>query len=377
MQFAYVKAQPGEQWGSLEPGPFSIGYEDTTLWLDTDTYQFSKYAGPRPLAIGIWYPAQSGFGSMPFGEYLRFPSMRNKQLEGHLAQSMRHVIERDLFGPELPDSMKEDAVAYADSLFSMRVPTGRGLPLPERRLSTVIYFHGAQSVHFDNNVMCEYLASKGNVVISALCNWPTDEFPDRLTSTPSTTSEPLLDIERLMRFSVSLPHVDSTRLLAVGHSLGAQKLIRYDEFGAYRPYHQIVSLHTTLEAFNADKCVEYWPEFRYLIEGKVVSARTPTILLAPYVEDYYGNLSLPAFEAFRQNSVTPYRLVVPTTPMSHNGFISWENWLLHVGPEHRQPSGFSMAQSHAYHSILKLVSQLLDGDGSLLEDKTFFKTIEQ
>jgi hypothetical protein len=63
--------------------------------------------------------------------------------------------------------------------------------------------------------------------------------------------------------------------------------------------------------------------------------------------------------------------------MGHNGFISWENWLLQVGPTHRQPSAFQMAQSHAYHSILKLVSQLLDGDESLLDDKTFFKTIEQ
>jgi len=366
-----AKAQP-VQWGGLVPGPFGIGYTDTTLWLNTDTYKLAGYEGPKPLLVGIWYPSATCKGGMAFGEYLRWPSLRHEQLEVQLTESMRQVIKRDLFAPELPDSLKSQALAYCDSLFSIPVPACQGCALPDKRLSTVVYLHGAQSVPFDNNIMCEYLASKGHVVISAFCNWPTDEFPDRLLSEPSSTSEPLVDMEQLLRFTTSLPYTDTLQLMAVGHSMGAQKWLRYDEFGSYKPYRGIVSLHTTLEAFSTEQCLSYWPELRYLIEGKAQSSYTPTVLLAPYVADDRDNLSLPGFHAFKQNHITPYKMVVPTTPMSHNGFISWENWLLHAGPSKRSITSLQIRQHQAFQNICVLIESLLLRDAAMLRDESRF-----
>ena len=74
-----AKAQTPLLWGSLKPGPHAVGFrlqykldhpENTIPEFITDTTRFPVHR-PRPIMIGIWYPAQKTNASpMPYRQYL-------------------------------------------------------------------------------------------------------------------------------------------------------------------------------------------------------------------------------------------------------------------------------------------------------------------
>jgi hypothetical protein len=74
-----ARAQTPLLWGGLKPGPHAVGFRlqykpDHSREYDpefiTDTTRFPVHR-PRPILIGIWYPAQKTNASpMPYRQYL-------------------------------------------------------------------------------------------------------------------------------------------------------------------------------------------------------------------------------------------------------------------------------------------------------------------
>src|SRR6185503_18873001 len=74
-----AKAQTPLLWGGLESGPHAVGFRLTYALdqareydpeFDTDSTRFPVHR-PRPILIGIWYPAETTNSSrMPYRQYL-------------------------------------------------------------------------------------------------------------------------------------------------------------------------------------------------------------------------------------------------------------------------------------------------------------------
>jgi hypothetical protein len=70
-------------WGSLNPGPYAVGYrvvyalDKSRTWHRTRTYsepQFSPDVLGRPVRISIWYPAIAGDRTMRITDYIHNPA---------------------------------------------------------------------------------------------------------------------------------------------------------------------------------------------------------------------------------------------------------------------------------------------------------------
>ena len=107
----------------------------------------------------------------------------------------------------------------------MDAPTAarRDAPLARGAFPIVIYFQGAMSSYEDNAALCEYLASRGYVVLGSA--YPSEDNQTFATSAADHSRE--RDARRLLIEARRLASVDPTRVTVIGHSAGAQAAILF------------------------------------------------------------------------------------------------------------------------------------------------------
>ena len=247
--------QSHPNWGSLQSGPYGVGFK--TLWqFDfSRTYNFkyedsSAYAAakaPRPILINIWYPAKATTKVKPMLHrgYLDIKSA-DPQLEKFSAKLIEYnkgiIIKELLDKPE--SELSQDERSLIESFFNTPTAAIRNGDPQSGRFPLIIYHAGYGSSIEDNSVLCEFLASHGYVVINSAY-----QRSDGSSLNIDGQEGSVLDMKYLIGYASQLPNVNWRSVGIIGHSGGAQaSLIFQSNFNSVAD--ALVSLDTTQDYYS-------------------------------------------------------------------------------------------------------------------------------
>jgi dienelactone hydrolase len=212
----------------LEHGPHPVGFEQRWAFDARRAYRTafddgaSYDAESRPILVSLWYPAARSAGAlMPRADYLPVDGdARTAALAKALARHERDALARGLFGA--PEAVLAPAPRAAFAAYLAR-PTAcvRGAPPAVGPFPLVLHHGGAGSSTGDDAELCEHLASRGFVVASA-----PFQLADGASLDVDGGEASAADLEFLVEWARARPSVARGRVGAVGHSAGAQALLR-------------------------------------------------------------------------------------------------------------------------------------------------------
>ena len=334
------------QWGNLIKGKYGVGYKDTLILKKGESFSYFTYNDSKPFFISIWYPAIEN-EKVEFMKYKEYKSLYKKTDCNPLTDSLLEIFDHILIRDGICKNIKNyEDIIFSDSLkklyidiLSTNVYAKANLVAVKGKFPCIVYHHGAQSTPFDNNVFCEYMASHGFVVVSACYNLPNEEQSKSLITSTDSHFDMISDLQFVIDQTKKMQNIDTTNISAVGHSLGAQTLIRCDNQTESKNIQKIISLHTTMEDKSIQDAKMYWPEFEYLYSNSTKKSTTPVIFFAPLnldrligVDTKSGKEIIvrtdtisPKFTAFRCNKNTPYSFITIKHNVTHDGFIALGN----------------------------------------------------
>jgi len=367
------------QWGKLTRGNFTVGYKDTVFFKDDEQFSYQNYKNKKPFFVSTWYPGIDN-KRIPFIQFKNYMEFQRQDKYGNLYDSLiatfRHILINDGVIKPLGEEAKfgPDHNKLYHSILDTKVNAKRNLGKINDKFPCIFYHHGAQSTPYDNNVFCEYMASHGFVVVSSNYNLPSESRPHELTVSTDERFDNISDMEFVLKLTKQMPNVDSSKMIAVGHSWGAQTEIRYDNHPFQKSFKKIISLHTTIEDKPLDLAKEYWPEFNYIYEDKCEHSTTPVIFFAPfqiaqrfYTDKITGKEKLfridtiaPKYIPFKFNTTTPYTFITVKHNVSHDGFISLGNLRFpYCKRYHLADSDNIIRQQFYYEQIIEISEKII------------------
>ena len=164
--------------GKLAPGPYTVGFRSlwqldysrvyNTTFDDKTTYATGK--APRPILINLWYPAErtDEIKPMPHRDYLKVATEdpRLARFAAKLSEYERNTVSIELIGKAVAKLNDEESRRF-DRVWSAPTACLRDAPPLDARFPLIIYHSGAGSSYEDNAVFCEFLASRGYVVVGS------------------------------------------------------------------------------------------------------------------------------------------------------------------------------------------------------------------
>ena len=222
-----VDAQTPLLWGGLKPGPYAVGFRlqyqlDQSREYDpefvTDTTRFPAHR-PRPIMIGLWYPAQKTNASpMTYRQYLDISPGPGTlaPFASRLGSALRDVVGQETTGHE-PRAMTPAETKAFEQLLATRTFAVKNVPAASGRFPVILYHPGTGGTYEDNSALFEYLASHGYIVVSSA--YPDPDAHDVFIAGDIAGS--FADLDFLVTFARALPNADADRLGVMGHSYGA------------------------------------------------------------------------------------------------------------------------------------------------------------
>jgi dienelactone hydrolase len=206
-------------------GPYPVGfrvaqlYDPSRSYRDgTDTITGEAVPGPsqRPIQTLIWYPASAPGRPLVYSDYLDLSGNEDrfdldKAQASRIAESaLREWIANGASPADVSRIKAEPVHATGDAA------------LAPGRFPVIVYAASDTSPASENDVLCEYLASHGYVVIAspshgAHVRYMTD---GRLPNDLENTRAQAADIGFLIGYAQTLPDVDSSKVGVVGYSWG-------------------------------------------------------------------------------------------------------------------------------------------------------------
>jgi len=222
-----ARAQTPLLWGGLKPGPYAVGFRlqyklDHSREYDpefvTDLTHFPVHR-PRPIIIGIWYPAQKTSASrMPYRQYLDVSPGPGPlaPFARRLASALRDVIGEETTGHS-PEAMIPAETKAFEQLLVTKTAAVKDAPAAHGGFPVLLYHPGLAGTYEDNSALFEYLASRGYIVLSSA--YPDPDASSVLIGGDIAGS--FADLDFLVTFARTLPTADADRLGVMGHSYGA------------------------------------------------------------------------------------------------------------------------------------------------------------
>ena len=222
-----ARAQTPLLWGGLKPGPHAVGFRlryelDQSREYDpefvTDTTRFPVHR-PRPIMIGIWYPAQRTNASrMTYRRYLEISpgAGRLAPFASRLESALRDVVGDETTG-HIPRAMTPAETRAFERLLATETFAVKNAPAASGKFPVILYHPGSGGTYEDNSALFEYLASHGYIVVSSA--YPDPDAHDVLIAGDIAGS--FADLDFLVAFARALPNADGDRLGVMGHSYGA------------------------------------------------------------------------------------------------------------------------------------------------------------
>ncbi len=218
----------------LTPGPFAVGFRSTwafdegrtyrTAYDDGRTYGAEKAA--RPVLVLLWYPAEAAPGEptfLPHGNYFSIGS-EDPRL-GAYAEALRayahDVLVQEVFGKAEAELDDEE---HAELELLLETPTlcREGAEPAKGPFPLILHHSGAGSSFEDNAALCEFLASHGFVVLGSA--FPAADGSKLGIDAGRGSAE---DMQFLVRWAGALGYADWRHVGLVGHSAGAQAIVKY------------------------------------------------------------------------------------------------------------------------------------------------------
>jgi dienelactone hydrolase len=217
---------------TLPFGPFAVGFRDLQLFDSSRAVIGSDSLGerlpwrPRPIQVGMWYPATPGAGATPmlYREYVWLDSRpltfaaRTAEARAAIERSflMRFLLLADRRAPDwrprrlaLLDSARQREFDVPTRAFRDASPAPGAFPL-------IIYAPGMSSPFFENDILMEYLASHGYVVLAS----PSWGGGVAIDTDRTSLEAQARDIEFLAGYGRGLPATAGKPVGVVGHSWG-------------------------------------------------------------------------------------------------------------------------------------------------------------
>lgn len=216
---------------TLPFGPYAVGFRDLQLFDSTRAVVGSDSAGertkwrPRPVQVSMWYPAHNEPGATPmrYREYVWLssaPMTFAANSPAARAATEQGYLNRFLLLTDRPPGWRPARVAQLDSArqreFDAPTRAFRGARAAAGPFPLLIYAPGMGGTSFENDVLLEYLASHGYVVLASP-SWGAGATMgiDRLSMEAQTR-----DIEFLAAYGRGLPGTAGRPVGVVGHSWG-------------------------------------------------------------------------------------------------------------------------------------------------------------
>lgn len=346
-------AQVPAYWGSLTPGAHGVGFRQYWVIDSTRRLPPGPVAGPafRPVLVNVWYPSSARSGApMPYRDYLDGAVRAASEVPGLssyarlLVEFERGIVTEELAGAP-PDSLAPERRRALEQFLGAPTAARRDAPMASGAFPIVIYFQGARSSYEDNVALCEYLASRGYVVLGSA--YPAEDNQTFATNAADHSRE--RDARRLLIEARRLPSVDPMRVTVIGHSAGAQAAILFSADSS-APIHAVLSLDTTQD---------YWPlsDLRWTYYTEPVIARRKEIT-GPFV---FFAAPRAMFELADSLSAAR-RWYVTVRDLEHNDFIT-------QGVVHRELTATTPAERaraaaarRAYDGIVRFIGAWLTAE---------------
>jgi hypothetical protein len=273
------------------------------------------------------------------------------------ALRLRRFSERTtkdtIFGKKKDWLAADDQLAF-NELLQMNSNAYRDAPAAAGRFPVVINHPGAGGSFEDNAVLFEFLASHGYVVISSAYQTNTAHVSNNIDG----PSRSIRDMQFLLQAASKLPFVEINKIAGVGHSAGAQTLMRW--IGEEDcPLHAMVSLDTTIEYLPRD-----WPGVKQLLQALEGMQKPviPTMLFASAERH-------PNFQIFDRYLQRAPKYEVTVSNLRHNDYVSQgalRAVLVDSNSTDRKNSALTMRRS--YDQVCITIRYFLDAILKLDED---------
>lgn len=206
-------------WSGLIPGPYAVGFRSGFEYDYSRTFK-EKYDSIgsvksnnedrfRPIQISIWYPClKPEKKTMYYEEY--YYLVANEQREVKLNDSIKaatlsEIVSWGINKSKIENNLKKRSLAYKKG-----EPVNKKFPL-------IVYATSFSAPSFENNILCEYLASYGYVVISS----PSMGQNTRdMTGDMSGIESQVQDLQFLVNYAAQKSYVDIDNMGVAGFSWG-------------------------------------------------------------------------------------------------------------------------------------------------------------
>lgn len=310
-------------WNHLKPGPYPIGFR-SSIEVDYSRRELTypqlpstKLPNFRPILVAIWYPAaEASTMSMKYSDYLDTPALPEwLEFSQRLKQFGQETAQKTLFKKEnLPLSQEE--LSSFNQIFQERSRASRNVLAAQKRFPVIFYHAGAGGSFEENAVLFEFLASHGYVVVSSAFQANAMHVSNNMHFEHTEAN----DLRFLIQYSSQLPFVDIQKSAAIGHSAGAQFLLKFigDRTSILQ---SMVSLDTTLEHTYSkliQKEIRPFQKFRERFVkqlGELTPPAVPVMLFSSLRAD--PNFSI--FDPYLKNS-SRYEVILPD--MRHDDYVT-------------------------------------------------------
>lgn len=230
---------------------------------------------PRPILINIWYPARTTAKAAPMLHrgYLDIESsdLRLQQFSRKLADYNRTIIATELFRKPAKDLTAQEKLLLEEALNSPTTAIRNAAHQPGR-FPLIIYHSGAGSSFEDNAAFCEFMAGHGYVVINSAY-----QKNDGSSLNVDGSDASMADIRFLISYAQKLPNVNWDKIGTIGHSRGAQAIIKFQAENN-SVVDALVSLDTTQD--SRPLSMPIWNDMTEPVTKNIKNMSVPSLVAA-------------------------------------------------------------------------------------------------
>jgi Chlorophyllase len=223
-----------EYWSGLQPGKFSVGFKSLCVFDTSRKYDLLKNKNlGRPVLINIWYPAKKSNDTtvLKVKDYFDFPSDENTQVfflklkefqldYSKLYSTDQNIRKKDFDGDS--SLLENTRNQIFEHYLSAKTLSHRNAVASDGKYPFIIYHHGIGGTMDENNLLLEYLASNGYIVISSAFQDP--DTTEMGTGDQRATFD---DLNFIINYCRQNNISKSSKVFLMGHSYGANSSIGF------------------------------------------------------------------------------------------------------------------------------------------------------
>ena len=284
-------------------GKYDVGFKTKIIEKLDEEYKYHDMQIKKPFFIAMWYPIKKKKNIN--NNILTYKNAW--KIEGTKEQNSVIDSIKKNYKNSLKSSIQDSKKYQKNEMVSQEIDQMMGLFEEIRLISkvdkneikyefpAVLYHHGSQGTLFENIHMCEWLASNGYIVYSTNFTWPSDAVDKLIPSTKykekyiAVNQENLPKIENEMKndelenldFIIKQIYLDyrdkPLKLIALGHSYGAQRLI-FNDTKEKKIFSKIISLDNAWDGMSDEDLTSVFPlEFNLISNSKIMT--TPKFII--------------------------------------------------------------------------------------------------